>query len=70
MAREPDKGIPLNLFDDAKCVIIIPAVKKGAPVPDVSTPDALKQTLLRAKSVTYMDPERGTSGTCLWKYRL
>ena len=30
MAREPDKGIPLNLFDEAKCVIIIPAVKKGA----------------------------------------
>ena len=30
MAREPDKGIPLGLFDDAKCVIIIPAVKKGA----------------------------------------
>jgi len=30
MAREPDKGIPLDLFDDAKCVIIIPAVKKGA----------------------------------------
>lgn len=30
MAREPDKGIPLDLFDDAKCVVIIPAVKKGA----------------------------------------
>ena len=38
------------------------AVRKGAPVPDISTPEALKQTLMHAKSVTYMDPERGTSG--------
>ena len=38
------------------------AVRKGAPVPDISTPEALKQTLLHAKSVTYMDPDRGTSG--------
>ena len=38
------------------------AVKKGAPVPDISTPEALKRTLIAAKSVTYMDPERGTSG--------
>jgi len=30
MTREPDKGIPLDLFDQARCVIIIPAVKKGA----------------------------------------
>ena len=38
------------------------AVRKGAPVPDISTPEALKRTLLHAKSVTYMDPDRGTSG--------
>jgi molybdate transport system substrate-binding protein len=37
-------------------------VKEGAPKPDISTPDALKQTLLHAKSLTYMDPSRGTSG--------
>ncbi len=43
-------------------VAMAAAVKKGAPVPDVSTPEALKRTLLEAKSVTYMDPERGTSG--------
>jgi molybdate transport system substrate-binding protein len=29
------------------------AIKKGAPRPDVSTPEALKQTLLAAKAVSY-----------------
>jgi molybdate transport system substrate-binding protein len=38
------------------------AVREGAPTPDVSTIDALKSTLRNAKSVTYMDPERGSSG--------
>lgn len=38
------------------------AVRKGAPVPDISTPAALKRTLTEAKSLTYMDPTRGTSG--------
>lgn len=38
------------------------AVRKGAPVPDISTPEALKKTLTEAKSLTYMDPTRGTSG--------
>jgi molybdate transport system substrate-binding protein len=38
------------------------AVKQGMPLPDISTPDALRKTLLAAKSVTYMDPQKGTSG--------
>ena len=38
------------------------AVKQGTALPDVSTPEALRQTLLRAKSITYMDPQKGTSG--------
>jgi molybdate transport system substrate-binding protein len=33
--------------------------RDGAPKPDISSPDALKRTLLAAKSVTYPDPARG-----------
>jgi molybdate transport system substrate-binding protein len=38
------------------------AVKDGAAMPDISTPDALRQALLKAKTITYMDPQKGTSG--------
>jgi molybdate transport system substrate-binding protein len=38
------------------------AVKEGAAVPDISTVEALKKTLREAKTVTYMDPEKGSSG--------
>jgi molybdate transport system substrate-binding protein len=47
---------------DLGVVAIGAAVRKGAPVPDISTPAALKRTLTEAKSLTYMDPTRGTSG--------
>jgi molybdate transport system substrate-binding protein len=38
-------------------------VKRGAPLPDVSTPEALRDTLLRVASFVYIDPAHGgTSG--------
>jgi molybdate transport system substrate-binding protein len=36
-------------------------VKAGAPLPDISTVDAFKRTLLAAKSVAYIDPAAGGS---------
>jgi molybdate transport system substrate-binding protein len=35
------------------------AVRKGAPKPDVSSPEALKRTLLAAKSIAYPNPANG-----------
>src|SRR5438309_8127669 len=35
------------------------AVRQGAPKPDISSPEALKRTLLAAKSITYANPESG-----------
>jgi molybdate transport system substrate-binding protein len=34
-------------------------IKSGAPKPDISTPEALKQTLLNAKSIAYSSPASG-----------
>jgi molybdate transport system substrate-binding protein len=38
---------------------IVLIVRKGAPKPDISSPDALKRALLAAKSVTYGNPAGG-----------
>jgi molybdate transport system substrate-binding protein len=38
------------------------AVNEKAPLPDISTPEALKKTLLAAKSVVHINPQTGTSG--------
>jgi molybdate transport system substrate-binding protein len=35
------------------------AVKAGAPKPDISTPEALKRTLLQARAISYTDPAAG-----------
>ena len=40
------------------------AIRKGAPKPDISSPEALKRTLLAAKSITYGNPaDGGVDGT-------
>ena len=38
------------------------AVHEKAPLPDISTPEAFKRTVLAAKSIIYVDPKTGTSG--------
>ncbi len=41
-------------------------VRAGAPLPDISTPETFKQTLLGARAVAYTDPKAGgTSGIFL-----
>lgn len=45
---------PGSRMDFARCGIGI-GVRAGAPKPDIKTPDALKKTLLAAKSVTYAE---------------
>jgi molybdate transport system substrate-binding protein len=41
-------------------------VRAGAPEPDISTPEAFKQAVVRAKSISYPDPALGaTSGVYL-----
>jgi molybdate transport system substrate-binding protein len=34
-------------------------IREGAPVPNLSTPEALKQTLIKAQSIAYTEPARG-----------
>ena len=42
------------------------AIKQGAPAPDISTVDAFKQSLLKARAIAYTDPASGgTAGTYL-----
>jgi molybdate transport system substrate-binding protein len=38
------------------------AVQKGAPKPDISTPEAVRRVLLNAKSILSVDPTQGSVG--------
>src|SRR5580704_4770528 len=52
--------VPGTRADLAKTGVGV-VVKAGAPMPDISTVAAFKQTLLAAKSVAYIDPKSGGS---------
>jgi molybdate transport system substrate-binding protein len=53
-----DKFAPGSITNVAGTPVAL-AVRAGAPKPDISTADALKQTLLAAKSIVYADPAKG-----------
>lgn len=36
-------------------------VRAGTPAPDISTPEAVKQALIRAKTIAYTDPKLGST---------
>ena len=56
---------PDSLFASSGMAMV---VKKGAPKLDISTPEAFKQTLLKAKSIAYSNPASGgASGVYLAK---
>lgn len=44
-------------------LILMVTVRKGAPMPDISTPAAVKRMLLAANSIGVMDPRSGTIGS-------
>jgi molybdate transport system substrate-binding protein len=47
-----------GVTDIARSEIVV-VVRKGAPKPDISSPEALKRALLAAKSITYGNPADG-----------
>jgi molybdate transport system substrate-binding protein len=54
------KVVPGTRADLAKTGVGV-VVKAGAPLPDISSVDAFKRTLLAAKSVAFIDPKAGGS---------
>ena len=58
---QPGMFVPGSIINLGRTVTGV-AVCEGAPVPDISTPAAFKQALLKAKTVAYTDPKAGGSG--------
>ncbi len=52
--------LPGSVMDLGRTVTGV-AVRQGAPAPDISTPDAFKQALIKARGVSYSDPAAGGS---------
>jgi molybdate transport system substrate-binding protein len=60
---QPGMFVPGSRTDLGRTVTGV-AVREGAAVPDISTPEAFKQALLKARGVAYTDPKAGgSSGT-------
>jgi molybdate transport system substrate-binding protein len=53
--------IPGSATSLARLVLAV-TVRKGAPLPDISTPAAVKQMLLAAKFISIVDPSQGSLG--------
>jgi molybdate transport system substrate-binding protein len=53
-----DKFTPGSITNVAGTPVAV-AARAGAPKPDISTVEALKRTLLAAKSIVYADPAKG-----------
>jgi molybdate transport system substrate-binding protein len=53
-----DKFAPGSITNIAGTPVAV-AARAGAPKPDISTVDALKRSLLAAKSIVYADPAKG-----------
>ena len=56
--QKQDKFASGNIINVAGTPVAL-AVRRGATKPDISSADALKQTLLNAKSIVYADPSKG-----------
>jgi molybdate transport system substrate-binding protein len=56
--QKQDKLTPGSIADVAGIAVAV-TTRAGAPKPDISTVDALKRSLLAAKSVVYADPAKG-----------
>lgn len=54
-------NVVVNSAKPLATVAVGMAVRKGAPKPDISTVDALKRTLLNAKSITYPNAAGGAA---------
>ncbi len=56
--QKQDKFLPGSIADVAGTPVAV-VVRAGAAKPDISTGDALKRSLLAAKSIVYADPAKG-----------
>ena len=53
--------VPATVTDLGRTVTGV-IVREGSPKPDISTPEAFKQALRKARSVAYTDPKAGGTG--------